>query len=179
MFIFETSSHIWAFLRVLLHSVLFFYRADMSWESFWQFRLVCSAWCTHFCLGSLLTFLLALYICFHGWTGGKTGSSRWSGQVVVFALQIGDGATTLPHHSHTQTRGHFFCTQYTSKCTRSHKMVTGMHPQTQHDVSAARRSVHGKVILLCEPAALGESVCHASEQLEECAHMSIYKTSSL
>lgn len=108
MFIFETSSHIWAFLRVLLHSVLFFYRADMSWESFWQFRLVCSAWCTHFCLGSLLTFLLALYICFHGWTGGKTGSSRWSGQVVVFALQIGDGATTLPHHSHTQTRDIFF-----------------------------------------------------------------------
>lgn len=39
--------------------------------------------------------------------------------------------------------------------------------------------MYAKVILPCEPVALGEFVCSASEQVKKCVHLSIYNTSSI
>ena len=85
-----------------------------------------------------------------------------------FALQIKSGKQTL----HT----HHICTS----CPPIHTQVdTGAHARMRRDASAAQWSVHGKVILPCEPVALGEFVCSAAAQVKKCVHLSIYNTGSL
>lgn len=168
MLIFDTESHIWAFLGLFFIFSLFFFSLFIELTSakraldsshcpasHCQARLLCTA------LQDALIFL-GLYphsflpsICFLGECAARQGLVC-SQDKLLFCSPDKGWKTTLPHHSCAQThRRH------------SHPFTqvdTGVHTQTLLDASAVQWSIYRKVILPGEPMALGEFVCSAVEQ---------------
>ncbi len=189
MLIFDTESHIWAFLGLFFIFSLFLF--SLFIELTWAKRALDSSHCpASHCQARLLytalqdtLIFLGLYphsflpsICFLGEWAARQGLVCGQDKLLFCSPDKG-WKTTLPHHSCTQTHGHI-CTED----IQAHPFTqvdTGAHTQTQHDASTEQWSMYRKVILPCEPVALGEFVCSASEQLKKCVHMSIYTATSL